>query len=526
MTLSSSPTLTRRGNTAPSFTYTDPKPSRLRNGSIIHLHGAIRWATEENILSQLILNEESYVRQHFEKTAWYEELERDRRFCHAFFFVGYSLSDYHISALLLQDPTSRDKTYFINGPKPDSVFLNRIAKYGRPLRINAQGFTELCRNLPPPDSAQDLHKLKAFRYLDPFLDKKTLTPPTPVEILNLVTYGTFSYHRFLSAASSSSYVAPRQQSVDDAIQRLERASSLLVHSHLGNGKSIFQYSLAYRLSQNGYSCLICRPNAIFAPRDLDALRNASKVALFFDSHHSAIDLIDGLRSLPPETKFIIAVRSSTLELRRHVFENKFALPLEDVSLDRISGEDKAILRNILDRSGVRVVDLEHVIRSSNNFREIVATLYDNTQILMRSREELAIAEKFIVTAYARAKENPTFRTYQIDTYALMLFMLIEQEANASERVARFAQIMDRLERVRSMIGDENHVLHAVSAVAGVEGFVTKRLGALSTPERQTLGNGLRAVCEELDKLSNYDRERTDSDGVRASIDRATELLVG
>ena len=675
-------------NAAPSFTYTDSKPPRLKAGSIIHLHGAIRWATEENILQQLVLNEESYVRQHFEKSPWHEELERDRRFCDAFFFVGYSLSDYHISALLLQDPTSRDRTYFVNGRRGDSVFSNRVAQYGRVIAMQAEEFSQLCYRLPKPGSVANTSTLKAFRYLDPFMDKKTLAPPTPVEILNLVTYGTFNYHRFLSAVSSSSYVVPRQQTVDDAVRRLEHAPSLLIHSRLGNGKSIFLYSLAYKLSEIGYSCFLCRPTPMLLQRDLDVLKKLRRIALFFDSHHSAIDLMDRLRELPARTRFIVAARSSTLDLRRHVFQRIFAAPLASLNLDRIDEEDKTAFKRILDRSGVRVQDLEQVIRQSRNFREIVTTLYDNTviskkiqqelgplledrdsrnvlvathlfkfigeeatpsvlrdvtgsdpysvmirfpgfardilglddpdlesksalfseyiiqrhvktqdvtdcaylilvaavkrktnpryqavlsklmryselsralhrdphrsdalaklfaelsrddtvnreplfwlqyAILMRDREELLLAEGFIRTAYARAKDIPAFQTYQIDTYALKLLMLVEQEIGDPECVQRFAQILDKVERVGYMISDENHVLHAVAAVGGIEAFLSRRLGALSLTERRTLSHQLRAVAGELGQLSSSDQERTESEKVRASLDRADALLIG
>ena len=676
-------------NEAPSFTCTDHKPRRLRAGSIVHLHGAIRWATEENVLQQLVLNEESYVRQHFAKSPWHEELERDRRFCEAFYFVGYSLNDYHISALLLQDPISRNRTYFVNGRRArDSVFSNRVSQYGRVIAMEAKEFSQLCSRLPKPKSVASISTLKAFRYLDPFMDKRTLAAPTPMEILNLVTYGTFNYHRFLSAVASSSYVAPRQQAVDDAIRRLDHAPSLLVHSHLGNGKSIFLYSLAYKLSEIGYSCFLCRSTPMLLQRDIDALMGLRRIALFFDSHHSAIDMIDRLRELPARTRFIVAVRSSTLDLRRHVFEQKFAAPLEVLNLDPIDKEDKTAFGRILDRSGVRVQGLEEVIRRSSNFREIVTTLYDNADIrkkiqqelgpllencdsrnvlvathlfkfigeeatpsvlrdvtgsdpysvlirfpefardilglddpnmesksalfseyiiqrhvktkyvtdcaylilvaaaqrkanpryqavlsklmryselsralhrdphrsdalarlfaelsrddtvnreplfwlqyaiLMRDREELLAAEGFIATAYARAQDIPAFRTYQIDTYALKLLMLVEQELGEPKCVKRFGQIVDRIARVEYMISDENHVLHAVASVGGIEEFVSRRLCALSPTERRTLSQRVRAVAAELDKLSTCDQERTESEKIRASLDRADDLLIG
>ena len=71
-----------------SYTYDVQKPRKFLHGSIIHLHGAIRSTTEENILQQIILNESSYIRMHFDKSPWYDEFIRDLKFCDACFFVG------------------------------------------------------------------------------------------------------------------------------------------------------------------------------------------------------------------------------------------------------------------------------------------------------------------------------------------------------------------------------------------------------------------------------------------------------
>ena len=675
------------GIAAPSYSYGDPKPRKLRDRSVIHLHGAIRWATDDNVLQQLVLSEESYARQHFDRSQWYDELQRDRRFCRAFFFVGYSLHDYHISALLLQDPRQRDKTYFVNGRLTDPIFATRISNYGSALAISAAELPALCHSLPRPSSATSPAALKAFRHLDPFKDKKTLLPATPLEILNLVTYGTFNYQRFLSSFPTSSYAVPRRGLLDDAIQKLDHAPCLLVHSFLGNGKSIFLYSLSYALSEAGYRCLYCRPTATAFPQDIDLLRSLGKLAFFFDSHNSALDMIDDLRDLPSETRFVVAVRSSVLDLRRHVLEQKLPNPIETINLNRISKNDKVVFQTILDRAGVGVQNLSTVVQQSTDFREIVTTLYDNTAIrkeirtaleplladravrsilvtshllrfngeeaspailrtvtgtdpysamlrfptivadifglsdegtesssalfseymlqnhiataditesvyslavaavrrrneprhrailskvirysrlnralrrdpersealgrlyerlardadinreplfwlqyaiLMGDQHELLAAERFITTAYTRAAAIPNFRTYQIDTYALYLLMEIEQAATDVDHVSRFGDILEKLERVRWMIGDEHHLLHAVRAIGGVEGFVSRRVAAFSVAERRVMRFRLDAVATALEQLSDHDRERTEAPKICASVRRAAEILI-
>ncbi len=160
-----------RRRTTSSFSYDDPKPRRLPAGSVIHLHGVIRKTTEENVLNQLVLNESSYARQHFETSPWYEDFIRDLRFCAACYFVGYSLTDYHIAALLMQDPSTPQKTYFVTGESPDEIYCNRVAPYGTVLPVGTAGFANLCRDLPAHDYSISPHSLRAFRYLDPFDDR-------------------------------------------------------------------------------------------------------------------------------------------------------------------------------------------------------------------------------------------------------------------------------------------------------------------------------------------------------------------
>ena len=69
-----------------SYSFEESKPSRLEAGAIIHLHGCIRNATEHNVLDQLVLNESSYVRQHIERSVWYDEFVRDLKYCSNCFF--------------------------------------------------------------------------------------------------------------------------------------------------------------------------------------------------------------------------------------------------------------------------------------------------------------------------------------------------------------------------------------------------------------------------------------------------------
>ncbi len=112
-------------------------------------------------------------------------------------------------------------------------------------------------------------------------------------------------------------------------------------------------------------------------------------------------------------------------------------------------------------------------------------------ILMTAANDLHAAEGFIRTAYARAQESSGFQTFQIDTYALKLLLQIEQRSSES-KVDRFDEIADKLERVNSMIGDENRRIHAIQVLEGIEPFVGARIAAFSTGERMRLSIGFHS----------------------------------
>jgi hypothetical protein len=188
----------KRGLQPRSFDAQAEVPKKLPKNSIIHLHGSIRAVTPESVLSSLVLGESSYVRQYLTKSPWYNQFQVDLRFASQIFIVGYSMADYHISALLLENPGLAKKTFFIQGSDPDATFTRRTKSYGQALFIGLDGLVDAITKLPRPDPLSDIAHLTSFRALDPHRDKKGLRPPTANEIFDLVVFGSFNYARCVS----------------------------------------------------------------------------------------------------------------------------------------------------------------------------------------------------------------------------------------------------------------------------------------------------------------------------------------
>ena len=146
-------------------------------------------------------------------------------------------------------------------------------------------------------------------------------------------------------------------------------------------------------------------------------------------------------------------------------------------------------------------------------------------ILMTESNELDTAESFIDMAYSRAAELDGFQTYQIDTYALKLMLTIETRSVQSSGVLRFGRIMEKLDRVRSMIGDDNHRAHAVEVLSEIEPFVSARIASITRKERVTLVYQAALLKQKLRALSHEERVATGAGQVIKGLDHVGEIIL-
>jgi hypothetical protein len=369
-----------KGPNFPIFTFDESRPRKLPQAFAVHLHGSIRRANEENAADQLILNNRSYdvIARQFPE--WFDEFKRDRRTFEACYFMGFSLGDHHITGLMSAGEESVKRTYFVTreGPKPS--FVRRASVYGEIVPIGFAKFAELSKTLPKPERPQNLSALQSFKYLHPGLDSKPLADPTPVEIINLVSFGTFNQNRFFNTRDESSYVAQRSKPVEDTLEALKDSRTALVHSKLGNGKSIFTSILASKAAKQGYACLLWRRAGRNLAQDLEVITAHNRVLIIFDDYDAAIENIERVAAGAPAAKFVVTVRTSQQEVRFHEIPRRLPPNIRRVNLNTFGDGDREQLLVILRRAGAQADDLEEVVRSAREIRDIVTQLYNHSEI--------------------------------------------------------------------------------------------------------------------------------------------------
>jgi hypothetical protein len=377
-----------RGVPPRSFDIQNDVPNKLPKNSVIHLHGSIRAVTPENALSSLVLGEGSYVRQYLAKSPWYNQFQIDMRFASQIFIVGYSMADYHISALLLENPELAKKTFFIQGPRADATFIRRTKSYGQALFIGLEGLVEAITKLPRPEPLSDITRLSSFRALDPQRDKKGLKPPTANEIFDLVVFGAFNYARCVATLPNETYVISRQKEVDRLLSELPNNRSIIVDSRLGNGKTIFLYLAFIALAERRHNCFLFKDVGPEMDAEVALLKKIPRLVILFDQYTISQDVLNRLANDLPDAKFIVEIRTSIFEVRYHEISESIPKPFSRVSLNYLSKSDVSAFNALCDRAGL-VAARGSASSTSGEMRDILLELFDSDNIKSKVAATLA-----------------------------------------------------------------------------------------------------------------------------------------
>ncbi|MGN7161940.1 SIR2 family protein [Sphingomonas sp. SAFR-052] len=391
-----------KGGTFPIFTFEDVKPRPLPQSFAVYLHGSIRKATEEDAEKQLILNSRSYDMITRDHPTWFYEFQRDRRTFDACYFMGFSLGDHHITGLMTAGETSARRTYFITRNPPKQQLVDRVPPYGKIVPIGFDGFSNIAKTLPSSPKPANLQSLESFKFLQRGIDAKPLVDPTPVEIINLVTFGNFNPSRFFNTTRDDSYVSRRAKSLESALTLLQTNKTVLIHSRLGNGKTIFTSILARDASEEGYKCYLWRRAGRRLAQDLEVIRAERRALIIFDDYDAAVDHIERVSAGVPDAKFVVTVRSGQQDVRQHEVLSKLPEPMKRVNLDLFADDDKKQLRKILDHAGARREGFDDAINNAREVREIVTQLYDHAQIREKIRGSIEKASSALVQILALA----------------------------------------------------------------------------------------------------------------------------
>lgn len=289
----------------------DRNPKRNPEKEIIHLNGYVDFIDEENLRTSTKLTSESYIDTNFLNSTWRTEFEIDIEHAQAIFFVGFSLNyDLDLKRLISIDKRYKEKIFFINGKEVGIIERNSLSKYGTVLDMTAEEFSNyLCVQkesyIPKVDE-----EIRTFS----FEKKKFKLSKEKVraqDISDLLFMGTLDEEKLYSNLKQSRYVVFRSE-LNSITDNINTSELFIVHSALGNGKSIFLKSVEYEMFMQGYTVYSFNGNSSNILNDIERLKNLKeKVVVIIDDYYSLKNQFKYFVRLNKKNfKFVIAGRTN------------------------------------------------------------------------------------------------------------------------------------------------------------------------------------------------------------------------
>ncbi|WP_175181346.1 SIR2 family protein [Achromobacter aegrifaciens] len=367
------------------FDLTDEPPRQLRKGAVVHLHGSIAKCQPNNLDQSLVLTRRSYVEQRVKKSRWWDWFDRDIKISQYVFFLGYDINDFEPASYLIKYPGMEGRRHFILRNPKSPIMASKLADYGVRHSFEMTGFVDRLNRAKVEATPAHERELSSFRYVDLSKDNKLPLKPTSAEIQELLAFGRTRFDAMRSTLPESEYVVFRKNLLDTCRDALKESKTLVIHSKIGNGKTIVSDELKVVLSQEGRRCFILRDSISPLPQDIEFLKGIDAPVIFFPNYDSAIANIHLFDGLTENARYVVEISSSTLQVRMQEVHNRLRGKIARVGIDRLDHEDATALRNLLGKAGLTALARVADIREGIEFRDFLLMSYDDPEIAKRLR---------------------------------------------------------------------------------------------------------------------------------------------
>lgn len=235
----------------------DPVSPPMRDTTqLIHIYGNITRASADEFKKHFLLTETQRDESPFIKSPWMRRFHDDVLTAGSVVFVGFSLNDIDLRRLLGTLPKEvLAKVHFVTRPSTKKPALNRMNKYGTAHPIGLDAFADHLgskrKGAPVRHDAAIPVSLRELNF-----SQQLKAPISSKDIENLMISGDVDLSKIAQADVSGepgSYTISRSRhAYSRAINNASGERPILVHSDIGNGKTILAYQIGYQFSQRNY----------------------------------------------------------------------------------------------------------------------------------------------------------------------------------------------------------------------------------------------------------------------------------
>ncbi|MEQ9634506.1 MAG: hypothetical protein RLW68_00325 [Devosia marina] len=338
------------------------------HGDFIYLHGCLAKTTPTNYYQRVKMGEQLYVAGSHSTSLYHSLLHQDLHESDCVFVIGYSMGDPDLSALFYgSSPDLVNKCFVFSGTtKP--IESHRISFIGTDTKQTSSDFLNAVDAQPVSTAPQYPVQIEPDQGA---YDAKAVSQ---ISRQNLLIYGRFDRNiaRYSWADPSQPVYAVARRAAHN-IASMDGPATVVVHSHLGNGKSIALEFARFAAASSGKAVFsIDRTVDTAQLRELLEALPVASIVFFEGDVFSASNVQDVVAS----RSLVLCVTSRTTTFRvasRALYSNaKSAVRLFDVN--RLEEDDLEQFSALIDSMGFWPPELQG--KSPEDRRHALRTKYD------------------------------------------------------------------------------------------------------------------------------------------------------
>ena len=382
-----------------SSSYSNPlKPITIDNpvtaerNLVVHINGYVTNLNPHSLNSQLKLTHSSYSADSFANSKWSEQLRQDAGAAKAIFFVGYSMADIDISRIFFQNPTLKERTFFVVSETEDEISISPLEEYGNVHKLGIEKFSAIFGAV----QASVVNQKHQYTWLREFKYEPRESQPDDKSAIDLARKGICDSASVAWALASVEPVyCVKRRVTDHILSQIQHGKRWFVlHSDLGNGKSLVKEQISVGLDQINYRVFWDTDFENYKTSDLRALsKEAGNIAVFLDATSERFDAIEGILQINiPNIVVFVCVRSTLYELGETTYEDRLPEDYVVFDLNTLDRDDCSNLVKLYNRHGLwgsraRLLDEEKLrfleVNCSGSISRLIVATFEESEIGVR-----------------------------------------------------------------------------------------------------------------------------------------------
>lgn len=366
---------------------------------VVHLNGSVYNLSAGTMSTEFKLTSSSYLTQLFLDSSWQNLFEYDIRDSDLIVFIGFSLRyDLDIKRLLWEDSDTKKKCVFIMADGENPQNLKKANRFGVTYPIGLEAFGKKIaetKRLRPVVATKLNRPYLCFR--TPVIQNISVSKIPDSSITDLFLFGKVD-ELLLQKSSEypdTLYYYINRNECDAVLKQLENgAKDILVHSDLGNGKTLFIKGLMLRLLKEGYK--VYEYTKFYASLTDEIERICSEgdpnTVIVVENYNANRKIVEAIQTYRNKQRLIVSERSVTNDLSYDWLRELVKRDFYEVDVNRLNDGEINQCMSILDQFGLwrKYSDLRddkklELLKSSckSNLKLILLEVINSTDIRKR-----------------------------------------------------------------------------------------------------------------------------------------------